>query len=70
LGSLRKIWPWKETLSTIEGRHGKLIPVEQINILPQVMTGEVIGAIVLALMGIVLVLGLERLADTDKSIQA
>lgn len=70
LGSLRKIWPWKETLSTIEGRHGKLIPVEQINVVPHMLTGEVIGALVLALVGIVLVLSLERLAASDTSADA
>lgn len=31
LGSLNKIWPWKETIRTIPGRHGELIPIEQIN---------------------------------------
>lgn len=65
VGSLRKIWPWKETLATIEGRHGKLIPIEQINVLPQMMTGEVWGAIFLAVLGVVLVLVLERLAASD-----
>jgi putative membrane protein len=65
VGSLRKIWPWKETLATIEGRHGKLIPIEQVNVLPPMMTGEVWGAIFLAAFGIVLVLVLERLAASD-----
>jgi putative membrane protein len=65
VGSLRKIWPWKETLATIEGRHGKLIPIDQMNVLPQLMTGEVWGAIFLAILGIVLVLVLERLAGSD-----
>lgn len=70
LGSLRKIWPWKETLATIEGRHGKLIPIEQINILPQMMTHEVWGALVLAIAGIVLVILLERLAGSNASTDA
>lgn len=65
LGSLRKIWPWKETLTTIEGRHGKLIPIEQINVMPGVMSGEVWGAIILAIVGLVAVVLLERLANTD-----
>jgi putative membrane protein len=68
LGSLRKIWPWKETLATIEGRHGKLIPIEQINVLPQMMTGEVMGALGLAVAGIFLVLILERLAGARGSL--
>ena len=68
LGSLRKIWPWKETLATIEGRHGKLIPIEQINVLPQMMTGEVMGALGLAVAGIFPVLILERLAGARGSL--
>ena len=45
LGSLRKIWPWKETLETMVNRHGKVVPLVQVNALPQVWSGEVIGAI-------------------------
>lgn len=70
LGSLRKIWPWKETLSTIEGRHGKLIPIEQINVIPETLSGEVIGAFLLALFGFALVIILERLASHDASTKA
>lgn len=63
LGSLRKIWPWKETLATIEGRHGKLIPIEEINVLPHAMSGEVWAALGLVVVGVVLVLALERVAS-------
>ncbi len=35
LGSLRKIWPWKETLNTMITAHGKVVPIEQMNILPE-----------------------------------
>jgi len=55
LGSLRKIWPWKETLETILDRHGKEIPIAQRNILPAAWTGEVMGAILLALLGFALI---------------
>ena len=63
LGSLRKIWPWKETLETMVNRHGKVVPLVQVNALPQVWSGEVIGAIGLALLGLVLVLIIERLVE-------
>ena len=62
LGSLRKIWPWKETLDTMVNRHGKVVPLVQVNKLPEVWSGEAIGALVLALLGLGLVLILERLA--------
>ncbi len=63
LGSLRKIWPWKETLETMVNRHGKVVPLVQVNALPQVWSGEVIGAIGLALLGLGLVLILEHLVE-------
>jgi len=55
IGSLRKIWPWKETVRTIIDRHGEPIPVEQINILPPVWTNEVTFALVLAIVGFAVV---------------
>jgi putative membrane protein len=64
LGSLRKVWPWKETLSTILDRHGQPIPVEQVNILPPAFTGEVALAIGLAIFGFALVFVLENLASS------
>ncbi len=54
IGSLRKIWPWKETLRTIEGSHGKIIPIEQINIFPAQFNGEVLGAIGLMIGGVII----------------
>jgi len=34
IGSLNKIWPWKETITTTISSHGEVIPVVQRNILP------------------------------------
>jgi putative membrane protein len=62
IGSLRKIWPWKETLETMLDRHGKEIPIAQRNILPTALNGEVIGAILLALFGFALIWGLSTWA--------
>ncbi|MNG24344.1 hypothetical protein D3C84_1090620 [compost metagenome] len=68
LGSLNKIWPWKETLTWQAGSHGQKVPLLQENILPG-RFAEISGqdpqlllAILLAAAGIVLVLGLEWLA--------
>ena len=60
IGSLRKIWPWKETLRVIEGSHGKIIPIEQINILPEVVNGEVMMAIGLMIGGFIIALFLNQ----------
>lgn len=67
VGSLRKVWPWKETLSSITDRHGNLIPVEQINILPAAFTPEVGYAIALAVVGFAIVFALENIASRQNS---
>ena len=36
IGSLNKIWPWKETLETSTNSHGEIIPLVQQNIMPSV----------------------------------
>ena len=64
LGSLRKVWPWKETIETITNRHGKLIPVVQDNILPE-LQGTFFLALGLAVVGFGTVLLLERFAARD-----
>ncbi|MDM8349284.1 DUF368 domain-containing protein [Pseudomonas sp. sp1636] len=68
LGSLNKLWPWKETLTWQAGSHGQPVPLLQVNLLPG-RFAEVSGqdpqlllAILLALGGVLLVFGLEWLA--------
>lgn len=60
-GSLRKIWPWKETVASIVDRHGEILPTVQRNFLPAAWSGEVLLAIGLALVAFVIVLALDRL---------
>ncbi len=62
-GSLRKIWPWKETLETALDRHGELFPVRQINIVPADWTPEVLTVLGLAILGFIAVVTLDRLAQ-------
>ena len=61
-GSLRKIWPWKETIETALDRHGEPFPVRQINILPEALNAELVLAMGLAGLGFGAVLLLDRLA--------
>lgn len=68
IGSLRKIWPWKETLEAVTGSHGELIPVVQRNVLPAfsvngAFNAEIAWALGLALLGFVVVLLVERLGN-------
>jgi putative membrane protein len=55
IGSLRKIWPWKETVETMINRHGVEVPIKQINVLPQIFDTQVMWAIVFCVLGILVV---------------
>ena len=61
LGSLRKVWPWKETVESLLDKNGNVIPLIQANILPEKWNGEVTTAIFLMLAGLAIVILLDRL---------
>jgi putative membrane protein len=69
LGSLNKIWPWKQTIETVIDRHGKEIPLVQNNILPH--TFETLHsqpaymwyAILLMIFGMGMVIALEKIGQ-------
>lgn len=68
LGSLRKIWPWKEVLTWTTDRHGEEVPLAVKNILPPLTINgafntEVAIALGLALVGFFLVILIDRLAN-------
>jgi len=66
LGSLNKVWPWKQTIETVINRHGQEIPLVQNNILPH--TFETLNtqpafmwyAIMLMVLGMGMVIALEK----------
>jgi len=59
LGSLRKIWPWKETVTTFLDSHGKEIPALQINTLPPSLSSEVGLAVLLMSVGFLVVFSMD-----------
>lgn len=69
IGSLNKVWPWKDTIETYIDRHGEVKPLYQVNILPteylEKSGGEpyFLEALVFAALGFLLVLGIDRLAS-------
>lgn len=71
LGSLNKVWPWKQTIEVVINRHGEEIPLIQENILPNTFEtlttqpSQLGYAIVLMLLGIVLVMGLEKVGQNN-----
>ena len=72
IGSLNKVWPWKETLSTFTDRHGVEKPLLQGNILPQTfenLTGQqanLLAAIGLAVLGFALIIVMEKFSPESK----
>jgi putative membrane protein len=69
LGSLNKVWPWKQTIESVIDRHGKEIPLVQNNILPH--TFETLhtqpaymwSAIMLMILGMAMVIALEKIGQ-------
>ncbi len=61
LGSVRKLWPWREVVRTIHVGH-KVLPVEEANRLPAQVDGQVALVLGTFLAGALLVVLLERLA--------
>ncbi len=66
IGSLRKIWPWKEALESVVDAHGQMVPLVQSNILPGQWNGEVLAALSLMVAGLLAVLFLDRLGNRIK----
>ncbi|WP_319231915.1 DUF368 domain-containing protein [Draconibacterium orientale] len=72
VGSLNKVWPWKEVTQTIIDRHGELKPIAERNILPgtyEQITGHeawLLGAIVLAIAGFALIFVVEGIGKKLK----
>lgn len=68
VGSLNKVWPWKNTIKTFTDRHGELKPLVQQNVLPHGYNGDphLFWAVILAVVGFVLIFAIERLAVEKK----
>lgn len=68
LGSLSKLWPWKETITTRVNSAGEVEPLLQTNILPATyeqisgLPGNVLPAVVCVLFAIAMVLSIDWVA--------
>ena len=66
IGSLKLVWPWKQTVTYYTDRHGEQLPLVQQNVLPsqfEAITGGssfTLWCVVLLILGVVLVLTLEK----------
>lgn len=68
IGSLNKVWPWKEAIETYIDRHGELKPLVESNVLPNeyfAKTGAepfFLEALLFAAAGFLIVLAMDRVA--------
>ena len=64
LGSLNKLWPWKEVVSWRMNSKGLEVPLIEKSVLPSQFDGDpqLTAAIIFAIVGLLLILGIERLA--------
>ena len=69
IGSLNKIWPWKETLSTRINSEGIEVPVLEKSILPSDFSGDnqLVFSLVLMAVGFAVILILEKLGTRKNS---
>lgn len=67
VGSLNKVWPWKETISTRVNSHGEVVPFIQDNVLPGNFSGDsqLMYAVLLACAGFLLIFILEKLSPKE-----
>ncbi len=72
VGSLNKIWPWKEVTESFIDRHGEVRPLTERNILPgtyATLTGNeswLLGAILFLIAGFVLIFAIEAATKGKK----
>lgn len=68
IGSLRKIWPWKEVLTTRVNSHGEVVPLLEKNILPAQFDGTVMLCLVLFGAGLAAMILLDKLQVTKETV--
>jgi len=72
IGSLNKVWPWKETITSFTDRHGNIKPILQENISPNNFSilnnteSLLAWAIVLAILGFTLIIIMDKFSPKEK----
>jgi putative membrane protein len=64
VGSLRRVWPWKETV--LERVNGEAMVADAYNVLPNGLDTGVLLGVGLMLVGALMVISLEKLTDTER----
>ncbi len=72
IGSLNKVWPWKEVIKTTLNSHGEVIPLVERNVLPakyELISGEMSQlalAVVMAIVGFMTIYIIELIGNKVK----
>lgn len=64
IGSLYKVWPWKNTLETYVDRHGEIKPLIQENMIPSTWNSPELMTVGLAIFGLAFVIILDLVASS------
>jgi len=67
LGSVRKIWPYKQVVQTTVDRHGEIIPLIEKNIMPIINLTFYFG-VFMFIVGMLLVVAIEKMSERKKTI--
>lgn len=68
IGSLNKVWPWKETVDTFVDSHGATVPLVERNVSPnhfELLTGQdsqLVSAVILCIVGFLSIYAIETAA--------
>lgn len=68
VGSLFKIWPWKDPLQYCTDRHGDQFVCKEANILPNFVSSEFVLAVVLCVIGFVIVTAIDHLQSKSNPV--
>lgn len=68
IGSLNKVWPWKEVLQYRENSHGEQVPFIEQSVLPSDFNGDpqILACVVFAIIGFGLIFLLEARSNTEE----
>ena len=66
LGSVQKLWPWKETIMTRVNSHGEVVPLVEKNIFPEAFDMTIIFALILAVVGAFIIIQLDKMKLTKE----
>lgn len=64
IGSLWKIWPFRQVIEFVEKKPGELLPIRETVVWPEALNGQVVLSIALCVAGFALITWLDRLQSS------